>query len=285
MQGTRILIVGCGDIGIPLARLLVDQGASVWGLRRQPEVLPDFIHPLAADVTQPQSLAVLDDQAFDYVVTTLTPAGFSEAGYRTIFESGIDNLLARLQQQPTVKRILHVSSTSVYHQSEGEWVDENSPTEPSGFSGKSLLAAEARLAASSIPATVIRFAGIYGPGRKRLIEQVRSGQGCPKQPVLYTNRIHRDDCVGVLAHLLALDHNSKPPEPLYIGVDSNPVPMWEVKHWLAEQLGVELDDEAVTVSRMRRSSKRCSNERLLASGYELLYPGFRDGYLDLINQH
>lgn len=282
LKGCRILIVGCGDIGIPLARQLVDLGAAVWGLRRQPAALPDYIQPLAADVTCPETLQVIQSLDVDYVVTTLTPAGFSEQGYRSIFEQGIEHLLTALQGQDRLRRILHVSSTSVYHQSEGEWVDEASPTQPSSFSGKSLLVAEEKLSASVIPTTVIRFAGIYGPGRRRLIEQVRAGEGCPQAPVLYTNRIHRDDCVGVLLHLLTLDVQQQRLEPLYIGVDSEPVAMWEVKHWLARELGVELDD-AVT-SGNRRSSKRCSNARLLASGYHLLYPGFRDGYRALLRE-
>jgi nucleoside-diphosphate-sugar epimerase len=139
------------------------------------------------------------------------------------------------------------------------------------------LEAEQLLAASDIPYTVIRFAGIYGPGRRRLIEQVLAKQGCPKEPPLYTNRIHRDDCVGFLAHLISLDRQGVKLARLYLGVDSEPVSMWQVKQWLAEQLAI--DPAAMTAAEQtRRGSKRCSNHRMLTSGYHLLYPSYRQGY-------
>ena len=279
----NILLVGCGDIGIPLARRLVDRGARVWGMRRHPEQLPDFIEPIAADITDRGSLDRLADQPWDYLITTLVPAGFSEQGYRRVFVDGMANLLDALAGQPRLKRLIHVSSTSVYHQCGGEWVDEQSPAESNSFSGRALLEAERLLLGSRFAATAVRFAGIYGPGRRRLIDQVRAGEGCPEQPVLYTNRIHRDDCVGVLQHLLELDHRGERIEPLYTGVDSEPVSMWEIKQWLASQLGVTLNPSAPSPS-TRRSSKRCSNARLLASGYRLLYPGYRDGYGALLRE-
>lgn len=275
LQDSKVLIVGCGDIGVPLAGELVADGAEVWGLRRHPSALPAYIHPLAADVTDAGSLSVLTDMEFDYVLTTLTPAGFSERGYRSVFVGGIDNLLAALAKQTRLRRLVHVSSTSVYHQSDGEWVDEDSPTEPTGFSGRALLDSEVAVAAAPWASSVVRFAGIYGPGRRRLIEQVLAGEGCPREPVLYTNRIHRDDCVGVLRHLLYRDSKGLGCESVYIGVDSEPAPMWEVKQWLAGQLKVSLTCE---VSPQRRASKRCSNGRLLASGYALRYADFRAGY-------
>lgn len=280
LRDSKVLVIGCGDIGVPLARELVEDGAVVWGLRRHPAALPAFIHPLAADVTDAESLSVLTDLEFDYVVTTLTPAGFSEQGYRSVFVEGVGKVLAALEKQSSLRRLVHVSSTSVYHQCDGEWVDEDSPTEPTGFSGRALLASEAAVAAAPWPGTVVRFAGIYGPGRRRLIEQVLAGEGCPREPVLYTNRIHRDDCVGVLRHILHRDSMGESGEPVYIGVDSEPVPMWDVKQWLAGQLQVELVRE---VAPQRRASKRCSNRRLLASGYPLRFADFRAGYRSVLD--
>lgn len=282
MQSQKILLVGCGDIGIPLAGSLAGQGAEIWGVRRHPEHLPEFVHPIAADVTRPVSLIALSGLPFDYVVITLTPAGFTEAGYHTVFVDGMRNLLAALNREVPPKRIFFVSSTSVYQQSEGEWVDETSPTEPTGFSGRCLLQSERLLAVDSIAETVVRFGGIYGPGRRRLIDQVLAGQGVPREPMLYTNRIHRDDCVGVLEHLIRLDLSGEPLESLYLGVDSNPALMWEVKQWLAEQLGVELRESGEQAP-ARRNSKRVSNRRLLASGYRLLYPGYREGYRAILD--
>ena len=137
----------------------------------------------------------------------------------------------------------------------------------------------------------MRFGGIYGPGRTRLIDSVREGSAtCPAGPPLYTNRIHRDDCARVLEHLLFLDD----PAPLYIAVDDEPAPLDDVLDWLAQRLGVApplRTDQAISkpgaeqradpALRMR-ASKRCSNARLRASGFQFRYPTYREGYAALL---
>lgn len=275
MTERKVLIVGCGDIGIVLSRHLIQQGAKVWGLRRDCSLLPASIQGIAADVTKPDSLQGLKGQHFDTVVFTLTPGEFSDQRYRDIFVDGLSNVLAVLR----AAQVIFVSSSSVYHQGDEQWVDEESPTFPKSFSGKRLLEAEALLAAQATPATVVRFAGIYGLGRRRLIQQVLAGEGSPP---IYSNRIHRDDCVGFLAHLIALQWRGNVLQTCYLGVDSEPVKLSELKTWLAEQLGVD-PGCLLTETVSRRSSKRCSNRRMLATGYKLLYPGFRQGYQTVID--
>lgn len=276
MAKQNILLVGCGDIGIPLGQQLTEQGFQVWGLRRSGQ-LPAPINTINADVTRAETLTSLAELSFDYVVVTLTPAAFNDEGYRIVYVAGMTNLLRALSGQPRLKRLLFVSSTSVYHQDDGQWVDEDSVTLPQSFSGKRLLEAEQLLAESNIAVTVVRFAGIYGPGRRRLIEQVKARQGCAQTPALFTNRIHRDDCVGILAYLITLDCGGEQLADCYIGVDNEPVTMWQLKNWLALQLKIapeELIEQVLT----RRNSKRCSNRRLLATGYQLQYPGYQQGY-------
>jgi len=168
-------------------------------------------------------------------------------------------------------------------QQDGEWVDETSPAEPRHFSGARLLEGETLLLGSGVPATVVRLAGIYGPGRVRLVERVRRGETTiPVGAPIYSNRIHRDDCAGVLRHLISLDRA----EPLYLAADDEPAEMAAVLRWLAERLGVPLtrvEERAEPRERYgRASNKRVKNARLLASGYRFRYPTFREGYAALI---
>ena len=278
-SSSKILIVGCGDIGTPLGIQLSNEGDEVWGLRRSSR-LPAPLHTLHADVTNAESLRPLRKNDFAYVVVTLTPGGFSDDHYRRVFVEGLGNVLAALNRS-ALKHLLFVSSTSVYHQTDGGWVDEDTPVHPPTFSGKRLLEAEQLLADSGLSYSVIRFAGIYGPGRRRLIEQVRAGKGCAERPPLYTNRIHSHDCVGFLKFLLHLHQQGESLEDCYIGVDSTPVTMWAIKTWMASTMGI--DPQSLSAEQTsRRNSKRCSNRRLLASGYQLQYPDFRDGYRSLI---
>ncbi|ROR99089.1 nucleoside-diphosphate-sugar epimerase [Sinobacterium caligoides] len=275
----RILIVGCGRLGIMVGDQLLRQGHEVTGLRRHPEQLPQGFFAVAADITDPASLAGLARQCFDYVLVATTAGEFNDQAYRRVYVEGLGHLLAALSKP--IKRLFLVSSTSVYHQSAGEWVDEASVTQPSSFSGVRQLEAEALAQESSIPVTVIRFSGIYGPGRYRLIEQVLHGQGASGE--LYTNRIHIDDCSAVICHLLALsERGDEGDDQLYVATDHLPVTMLTIKQWLAVQLGVEGGTLSAASVANRRSSKKLSNSKLLATGYRFLYPSYLEGYSQVL---
>jgi nucleoside-diphosphate-sugar epimerase len=276
----RCLIAGCGYVGEALGLRLASEGHTVYGLRRRVlRPLPGVI-PIEADLAVPASLVDLP-VALDTIFYLASPGGAEDALYRSAYVDGQRHLyeaLARRGQRP--RRVLFASSTAVYGQRDGEWLDESSPTEPVDFRGRRLLEAESLLAKTAfIPGISVRFGGIYGPRRSSLIESVRSGRAVVRVDAPhFTNRIHRDDCVGVLRHLMQLEA----PEPLYLGVDGEPADEAAVLRWLAGALGAPeprvVAAAAAPGARERRSSKRCRNDRLLASGYRFLYASFREGY-------
>ena len=274
----RCLIAGCGYVGEALGARLTSEGHTVFGLRRRMLRPPPGIVPVEADLAVPASLAALPD-ALDYVFYLASPGGAEDALYRSAYVDGQRHLyaaLARSGQRP--RRVLFASSTAVYGQRDGEWLTEDSPTRPADFRGRRLLEAEALLADTAfIPGIAVRFGGIYGPRRSSLIDSVRAGRAVIRPGVHFTNRIHRDDCVGALRHLMQLDA----PEPLYLGVDCEPADEAAVLRWLAGVLGAPEPRAAgkhLPPRSERRASKRCRNDRLLASGYRFSYPSFRDGY-------
>jgi nucleoside-diphosphate-sugar epimerase len=279
----RILIAGCGDVGSVLGVNLHRAGHQVFGLKRNPVTLPPQIQPLAADLTDPESLNSSLPSALDYIFYTAAADGFSEDRYRAVYMDGLRHLLNALHsqgQQP--RRIFLTSSTSVYAQHQGEWVDEDSPAEARDFSGRLIRQGEDLLWKGPFPATVIRFGGIYGPGRTRLIDNLRRGSAtCVEQPPHYSNRIHRDDGARALHHLMALDK----PLSLYIGVDNDPAVQCDVLRWLAKQLriaGPVVVDASTGAEATMRANKRCSNARLRASGFQFRYPSYREGYRALL---
>lgn len=276
----KLLIIGCGDIGQRLAQQLDPNRYQVTGLRRHPPVDLHHLRYLACDATQSGQLdRILGNEEFNVIVISMTPAERSDAGYEQAYVQTCRNLVAGLKQyQRQPRLVVFVSSTAVYGQNDGSWVDELSPTEPEGFSGKRLLEAEQVIRQSGFAHCSLRFSGIYGPGRNRLIEQVKQ-QRAPAS-THYTNRIHADDCAGVLAHVIELQRRQDL-APVYLATDSSPTPMIDVVSWIAGQLGVEdfLSPDAVN----ERGNKRISNQRLLTSGYALRYPDFRTGYTELIN--
>ena len=274
----KVLIAGCGDLGTRLGLRLVDHGHAVWGLRRRPERLPAAIRGLAGDLATADGLPALP--AVDLVVYAAAADRRADEAYRAAYVDGVRHLLAALRDR-ALKRWLHVSSTAVYAQVGGAWVDESSATLPEDFGGQRILQGERLLAASDVASTILRLSGIYGPRRTRLLDQVRRGEAICYQPPVYTNRIHVDDAVGALVHLAGVER----PEKVYLGVDHEPVTDGRVKRWLAKRLGVDPppDGPRPAGGRRARSNKRCSNHLLVASGYRFLHPDYRSGYGSLID--
>lgn len=280
-----VLIIGCGDIGITLGRELLDEGHRVIGLRRQTDALRDTgIEPLAVDLNDLEDADASALPQADYVIYTVSADHFEESAYQSAYPDGLKRVLNIMAQHSTPpRRTFFVSSTSVYGQQEGETVNEASPTESTSFSGKLMCEAEQALLNHSLPGTVVRFSGIYGPGRDRLIHQVREGRIAAVTPVIYSNRIHRDDCSGILAHLIRCQENDKPIAELYLGSDCEPVTIHNVMAWLAQQLNVESTNTMQSPLR-RRTNKRCDNSRLREAGYQFRYPSYREGYAKILKE-
>ena len=278
----NILIVGCGYVGSALGAALSGKGHLVWGMRRNPENLPQSIKPLSADIHD-KDLSNRLPNGLDFIFYTLSSGGGGEAGYRAAYAEGPKNLLEALDKKgERPRRIFFTSSTAVYAQTDGGWVDEESPALPIHYSGRILLEGERAFLESGHPATILRLSGIYGPGRTRLIDSVRAGEAFVHEgPPRFTNRIHRDDCAGVLAHLMKMDA----PDEIYVGVDDEPADRRKVLNWLAQRLGVPNPREtraAEAPSARAATNKRCSNARLKSTGYRFLYPSYREGYAEMI---
>ncbi len=281
MSAPSVLIAGCGDIGSRLATQLLAQGWLVHGLRRSITHLPEGVVGVAGDLFAEQRPATWPSGPLDYLVYCAAATEHDEPGYRAAYVDGLRHVLSWLRQsgqQP--RRLLFVSSSSVYVQQAGEWVDEASPTDAEGYSGRLMLEAEQVALDSGVPATRVRLTGIYGPGREWLLTQVRRGYRVAVEPPLYGNRIHADDAAGLLAFLLEADRAGKVLEDCYIGVDDAPAPLAEVVGWLREYLEVT---EWAEDARIRRTgSKRCSNARARALGWAPRYSSYREGYAAIL---
>jgi nucleoside-diphosphate-sugar epimerase len=280
----RILIAGCGYVGSALGALLVAESATVWGLRRRPADLPPGIRRFEGDLSVPTSLRDLPVD-LDYVVYAVSPGGYDDAHYRSAYVDGPRRLFEAFERQRLrPRRVFFVSSTAVYGQSDGSWVDEMSPAQPEGFAGRRVLEGERVAREGSCPVTVLRLGGIYGPRRTQLIHRVRAGSALyAAGPPRYTNRIHRDDCAGALHHLIRLPE----PEDLYLGVDCEPSDEASMLRWLAGALGASPPRRqplGQASSPRAGSNKRCRNDRLLASGYTFRYPTFREGYIAVLSE-
>lgn len=275
-----VLIVGAGYVGIELGLELVRDGHAVFGLRRNVGALPAAIRPLRADLADPASWPALPE-AIDDVVYAVAAKRSDPEAYRLAYVDGLSRLLDRvLAGRRRPRRVLFTSSTAVYAQQNGERVDELSQTEPANFAGRLLLEAERLLLDAGLPAVVLRLGGIYGPGRTRLIEQVRAGTLRARGGIV--NRVHQADCAGAIRHVLGLVE----PAPCYVVVDDEPAPQQQVAAFIAERLGLSPPGAVLDAQdagrRGERSSKRCSNRLLKSTGYALRWPTYREGYAALL---
>ena len=277
----KILIVGCGSIGMQLANTLTAKGHHVTGLKRHPPSrVTDDINYFTADITVSNELKDLPLD-FEIVYFIVSPDGRNEESYRTIYEAGLDNLISRLSLSDSPARLIFVSSTSVYGQSQGEWVDELSNSQPANITSQLIRQAEQKLMALSTHNIIVRFSGIYGPGREYLLRLASQSPVIQQTPSYFTNRIHQQDCVGVLAFLCECHLAGVELEQCYVASDDDPAPMWEVISWLAAQINCQPPHIKITDDKADMN-KRCNNQRIKALGYTFKYPNYKTGYLELL---
>jgi nucleoside-diphosphate-sugar epimerase len=272
----RVLIAGCGDLGQRVASQLLARGDEVYALRRHPSTEGDSaVRWLCADLTDAQSLRGLP-AGITQVVYSPTPDARDEAAYRRIFVDGLQHLLGALDRQP-LQRVLFVSSSAVYGEHGEEWVDEDTPPAPPGFNGNVLLEAEAWLSTQPGRTVALRLAGLYGPGRMHVIDQLRAGTArVPRRVRHWANRIHVEDAAAAIVHLLGIHE----PQSLYLGVDDTPLPLDVLYDDLAALIDTPTAAEGPTPVGV--GSKRLSNVRLRGSGFRFQWPDSRAGYAELL---
>ena len=285
----RVLLAGCGYVGLSLGAELARRGHEVFGLRRTCRAAEELksagIEPLAGDVTQPRTLARLP-AGYDWVVDCVSASGGGPSEYRAVYLEGARNLIEWLSAAPP-RKFVYTSSTSVYGQNDGSPVDEASSAEPSAETAKVLVATEGILLGAArtrgFPAVILRVAAIYGPGRGYWFKQMLSGEArLEAGGGRFLNMIHRDDVAGAV---IAALQRGRPGET-YNAVDDEPVTQLEFFQWLCGKTGRPLPAAAAEGSEARKrgaANKRVSNRKLKQElGYEFKFPTFREGYIELL---
>lgn len=277
MNAKKLLFVGFGKIAAGCTGPLLQAGYEIVGIGRSKRAVPEGVHYWQGDVTSPELLQRIFAEAFTTVVVVLSPDEYSPAAYQRTYLDTIVALCRLWTDAPHQPRVIFISSTSVYHQQDGEWVNEGSPAEPSSDTARLILASEQHLHKHIEKSVVIRFSGIYGPARDFLLKQVWAGRGGNQD---YTNRIHIADCIGALVHIIQLSDEHC--HELYLVSDKTPVKSCEIRLWLAAQLGMDAQRLTDSGATSRGGNKRCDSTRLTQSGYRFLFADFREGYREAI---
>ena len=284
----KVLIIGCGYVGLALGTELVRRGHQVTGLcrtgSREPELIGAGLTMAIADVTKPESLRGLAPD-YDWVVNCVSATGGGLEGYKEVYLEGTRHVLQWLSASP-LRNYVYTSSTSVYGQIDGGWIDETSPTAPVSATSQVLVQTERELleaASNGFRATILRVAGIYGPGRAYWLEQVRAGTACldgAGERIL--NMIHRDDVVGAICAALERAR----PGQVYNVVDNEPVSQRTFLEWLSTRLNAPVpqsSDTAFGTIKKRGLTNKCVSNRKFREelAFQLEFPTFREGYTRL----
>ena len=267
----RVLIAGCGYVGKATALLFQksDWEVEAWTRSRDSaEQLSEL--PLvsrAVDIADRDQVLAFAGK-FDRIIHCASSRGGDAAEYRRVYLEGARNLLDVFAETP----VLFTSSTSVYAQRDGSWVTESDPAEPLHESGQILRETEELVLDHD--GIVARLAGIYGPGRSFLLQQVLAGKAVidPERD-RFVNQVHRDDIAAAL-FLIA----QRAAAGIYNVVDDQPILLSECYKWLAAELHLPTPSIGAAIRSRKRgdSNKRVSNKRLRALGWAPRYGTFQE---------
>lgn len=272
----RILVVGGGYVGTAVAEYFRSKNQRVWVTTRSKDKAERFrqcgVQAIVCDLTRPETIREVPDVQF--VVIAVAPDSRDELSYRQIYIDGVRNILSPFKQKLSLPFVVYISSTGVYPDVSGDWVDENTHITPDSERSKILCEAEEQVLKSGLQSVVFRLGGIYGPERNQ-IQNLKSGKWPEPAPDDYVNLIHLEDVVGGVLTILKKSEAGQ----IYNGVDDEPVRRSEIFEWLSNQLKIEnqakLDKKTV-------GGKRCRNQKLKDLEFRFKYPNFKTGYESLL---
>ncbi|GAF52578.1 SDR family oxidoreductase [Psychrobacter sp. JCM 18900] len=276
MSTQNLLIIGQGDIGLPVTNKLAQDGYWVTGLARSKRHHYDLVD--SADFLQADALTLTAEQlqAFTHIAIIVTPDEYSTSGYHNSYLAISQHLATLAPQLTKLERVVFISSTGVYGQDNGEWIDEHTaPATPAREASKVILRAEQALQQGfGDKAIIIRPSGIYGRERLMRLRKAREQNKEPVPAEHWSNRIMDRDLVNIIAKVLTI----KAPKPIYLATDYRPVTTFELGVWLSEQVG----ETPPTIDSTKTSvtGKRLHSNIPLAW---LDYADWQTGYRDILN--
>jgi nucleoside-diphosphate-sugar epimerase len=291
-SGKRLVIFGCGYIGMHLARLAYKAGAEVTALTRnvsKAELLKaEGIQVVNADLSQTKWHNAIKGY-YDYAVNCVGSSSNDLNGYEESYVLGMQSICSWNKHNP-VGTFVYTSSTSVYPQTGGVLVDEFSSTKGVSERGQILIRAEniihnaSGICQNSNRYFILRLAGIYGPSRHYLLDQIKNGMvNAPLDNFL--NLIYRDDAVAAVA--ACLEVSDRVESSIFNCSDNNPASKHEVVSWICNQLGINFSQIVITNGSGR--SREGLNRRIIARSimdklnWRPRFSNYKEGYLALLN--
>jgi len=277
----RILIIGCGYVGSALARELLTQGHEVIGVTKTEAsaklLLQSGISSMVADCSTSVGAQRACEKKADVVVFSVSSRG---GDYEATYVEGMRQVLNAIKERPP-RLFFYTGSTSVYAQTNGDWVTETSETLPPHANGKALLNTENLLksaATECFESYILRISGIYGPKRHAVLDKLTSGASVISGSASrWINQVHRDDVVGAIV-LLITKANGQCGSTVLNVTDDRPVLQEDYIRWLCQKLGRSIPGyDSENSERRNTANRRISNRSLHSLGWTPRFPGFQEG--------
>lgn len=288
--GKRLVVLGCGYVGAAVARAARARGAEVVGLTRNEAkaiaLRDEGIEMVVADLADDAWHGRIAGEA-DFVLNAVSSGGGGVEGYRASYVGGMQSIVRWAAERGAAGTVVYTSSTSVYPQSGGAMVDESSAT-GGDERARLLLEAESILRGAGERACrrwfVLRLAGIYGPGRHYLLNQVKLGEVAGRGEHRL-NLVHRDDIAAAVLACFAARAEVR--NEIVNLADDGPTPKQEVVAWLARRVGVA---EPRFTGEPAGGRRTVTPDRVIVNAkakallrWQPKFPSFRDGYADVLS--
>ena len=276
MSTKNLLIIGQGDIGLPVTNKLAQDGLNVTGLARNQREHYDLDNDAKFMQADALTLTAAQLQDFTHIAIIVTPDEYSTSGYHDSYLAISQHLADLADKLPKLARVVFISSTGIYGQDNGEWIDENTlPVIPEREASKVILQAEQALQQGFGDKTIIiRPSGIYGRARLMRLRKAKEKQKELVAAAHWSNRIMDRDLVSIITNVLTTDA----PKPFYIATDYMPVTTYELSVWLSERVGET--PPAIDNKKTAVTGKRLHSNIPLAW---LDYPDWQVGYRDILH--
>ncbi len=294
----RTLVMGCGYLGHRVGLKAKKAGHEVYATTRRPEragkLARQGFHPIIADWTDRRMLDVFSASDLPPMDRILVAVSYDRQSCLSRYDAqvgGLQRFLKAIENhQADHGHLCYISTTGVYHQTDGQWVDETSPTHARREGGRVHLQAETLLQRNQNgpPGNILRLAGIYGPGRVPRVADVIAGRPIRSPESGYLNLIHVDDAASAVMAVWARASRSEHVSSLYVVADDQPVVRGEFYREIARQTGAaepqfEPPAPDSPVSMRTESNKRIWNRRMKRDLVtRLKYPSYREGLADVL---
>ena len=282
----KVIIFGCGYVGSELARVCLSKSWAVFAFTRNLQTADKLVQ-LGAEVhtgnLHSDSWWKEIPCRFDHVVNTVGAASPTVEGYEQSYLHGMQSILGWIEKGGgALQSLVFTSSSSVYPQTDGCLVNEESSTEDVSDRGEILLAAE-RKCLSGVPQfsfsrKVIRFSGLYGPGRHLLVDKIRRGEPMGGSPDRYLNLLHRDDAVSSILSVLSSIDGAE----VFNACDGQHATRGQIASWVAQRLGVK-EPEFTGIDSDRGANRRVDSSKIRKTfTWAPKFPDFQSGYEDFL---